>query len=383
MYILMIARGYPSKEFPQWGCFEQDQAEALSNNGHKVVVLSVDSRFLWKFRKIGVTHYCKNSVNYYNSYWLPGMITNCISHRLNLLMKEKQIDRLYKLVEKVYGKPDIIYGQFFFNTAIGVFLRKKYNIPLVGIEHAARFNSDKLDKYTNVLASYAYTNVDGIITVSQTLQQRILYHFQKHSTTVHNLVNPLFFQPVKCENNVSIFRFVATGSLIYRKGFDLLIDAFSRLYKRTDNIRLTIIGEGEERGKLQEQINELGISEVACLTGQKTKNEIVQLLEHSSVFILPSRNENFSVAVLEALAMGVPVIATLCGGIRECIHAKNGILIPTDNVDSLFEAMKDIYQNIDKYNRQEIAQDCFNRFSPPVIAEELVKVFNKVIDNHS
>lgn len=44
MYILMIARGYPTED-PQWGCFEQDQAEALCNNGHQVVVLSVDSRF--------------------------------------------------------------------------------------------------------------------------------------------------------------------------------------------------------------------------------------------------------------------------------------------------------------------------------------------------
>ena len=54
MYILMIARGYPTEEDPQWGCFEQDQAEALCNNGHQVVVLSVDSRFLWKFRKVAI-----------------------------------------------------------------------------------------------------------------------------------------------------------------------------------------------------------------------------------------------------------------------------------------------------------------------------------------
>ena len=98
MYILMIARGYPTEEDPQWGCFEQDQAEALCNNGHQVVVLSVDSRFLWKFRKVGITHYSKNGVNYYNSFWFPGVLTRTISRKFNVFIKKCQVDKLYKKV---------------------------------------------------------------------------------------------------------------------------------------------------------------------------------------------------------------------------------------------------------------------------------------------
>ena len=72
----MISRGFPTKKYPQWGCFEKDQAEALAKIGHNVVVVSVDSRFLFSFRKLGVTHICENGVNYYNSFWIPGSITN-------------------------------------------------------------------------------------------------------------------------------------------------------------------------------------------------------------------------------------------------------------------------------------------------------------------
>ena len=172
----MIARGYPTEEDPQWGCFEQDQAEALCNNGHQVVVLSVDSRFLWKFRKVGITHYSKNGVNYYNSFWFPGVLTRTISRKFNVFIKKCQVDKLYKKVEFLYGRPDVVYGQFFFNTDIGVYLQKKYNLPLVGIEHAGRFNSDRLDSITKWMATNAYANADEIITVSQTLRKRILYH---------------------------------------------------------------------------------------------------------------------------------------------------------------------------------------------------------------
>lgn len=55
MNILIIARGYPSKEDPQWGAFEKDQAFALKGLGHNVNIISVDRRFVWKRRKIGIT----------------------------------------------------------------------------------------------------------------------------------------------------------------------------------------------------------------------------------------------------------------------------------------------------------------------------------------
>lgn len=379
----MISRGYPTKKEPQWGCFEQDQAEALCNNGHKVVVLSVDSRFLWRIRKIGITHYFKNGINYYNSFWIPGIITNNISHKLNLFVKEKQIMRLYKLVEKVYGKPDVIYGQFFFNTAIAVCLQKKYDIPLVGIEHAERFNADKLESITRKMASYAYSNAEEIVTVSQTLRQRILYHFKRDSIVVHNLVNGIFFQVKRNKKKTDTFCFSSVGSLVYRKGFDLLIDAFSIMYKVNRKVRLMIIGEGEEREKLQNRIDQLGLSDNIFLVGRKNKNEIIRILNDSSAFILPSRSENFSVSVLEALAVGLPVIATLCGGIKECINDDNGLLVPVEDVNALSDAMKVMYCTIDKYDNHKIAQDCLNRFSPSVIASQLTEVFENTIRKHS
>lgn len=171
MYILMISRGVPSAKDPQWGCFEQDQAEALQRNGHKVVVVSVDSRFRWHLRKIGITHRQKNGINYYNSFWLPGKVVfRLCGMKIGLLLRKMQLDRMYKRIVRKYGKPDVIYGQFFFNTYLGVFLKNKYQIPLVGIEHAARFNHDKLDSYTWTLASYAYNYADAVIAVSETLR---------------------------------------------------------------------------------------------------------------------------------------------------------------------------------------------------------------------
>ena len=378
MYILMIARGYPTKAYPQWGCFEKDQAEALQRNGNKVVVVSIDSRFLWRFRRVGVSHFEVNGVVYYNSFWIPGKILSLIGGvKLSMRFKELQLDLLYKKILSKYGKPDVVYGQFFGNTAMGVFLKKKYHIPLVGIEHAARFNQDKLDSYTKRFATYAYENVDALIAVSKTLKDRLYYHFHKYAFVVHNLVDSCFENAKVNENKERTFQFVSTATLEYRKGFDVLIKAFGIL--KNDNARLVIIGDGPEKSNLHKLISDCNLEDKVFLVGQKTKQEIVNILCESNAFVLPSRSENFSVAVLEALAVGLPVVATICGGIRECINERNGILVPVEDVDALSVALKEMYFDYSHFDSEYIVADYENRFSSSVIAKQLTNIFETVI----
>ena len=383
MYILMIARGIPSERHPQWGCFEKDQAEALAAIGHKVVVMCIDRRFLLEWRKIGLTHVQINNVEYYNYYLYPQKITDIISHKLSLRINDKLIQHIYNIIFKKHGKPDIIYGQMFCNTQMGISISRKHNIPIVGIEHLARFNEPNLDnwKYTKKDAQYTYNNINAAITVSTNLKQALKNHFEIDSYIVQNLVGKEFFYIPKQTNDFPTI--ITTGSLIHRKGFDLLITALSTIQNELPrNWKAIIIGDGELRDILQHQINNLNLQSHIHLIGQKNKKEIVQLLQQSDVFVLPSRNENFSVAVLEALACGLPVIASICGGICECINEKNGLLFPVDDSAKLAQAILHMVRNIDKYNRKAIAEDCQARFSSEVIAKQLTQIFEDTIKEH-
>ena len=380
MYILMISRGYPTVDEPQWGCFEQDQAEALQRYGHKVVVVSVDSRFLWRFRKVGISHVVKNGVDYFNSFWIPGKLVSMLcGPRWSQWLRKRQLEKMFGIIVAQYGKPDVIYGQFFFNTYLGVFLKKKYQIPLIGIEHAARFNEDKLDSFTRKYSSCAYNHTDALIAVSETLKVRLKYHFKKDAYVVHNLVSSIFENSKRISNNIHNFQFVTTGSLIYRKGFDLLINAFAASGLAEQGIKIVIIGDGEESERLQKQISSFSLNNNIILAGQKSKPDIVKILCDSQAFILPSRSENFSVAVLEALSVGLPVIATICGGIKECINEKNGILVPVEDTQALCAALKEMYLNYSKYDMNYIMTDYQNRFSSSVIAKQLTDIFETVV----
>ena len=384
MFILIISRGIPSKRYPQWGCFEKDQAEALASIGHKVVVVSVDGRFRFIYRKRGLTHVVINGVDYYNHYLLPHALVNLFGRQMTLRLQNWQIDRVYDMVEKCHGKPDIIYAQMFGNMLLGVHLSQRLGVPVVGIEHLARFNEQTLDKwgFTKNEADYAYHNIHKLISVSQTLRDAIYRHFRVDSVVVHNLVgNEFSYQP----NNTSHpLTFVTTGSLIHRKGFDLLIEALRKVNSQLpEGWQCNIIGGGEKQAELQQQIDQAQLQEHIHLVGQKNKQEIVQLLQQSDVFVLPSRSENFSVAVLEALACGLPVIASICGGIRECIEEHNGLLFPVDDTEALANAILHMATHLSNYDRQAIAADCQARFSPEVIARKLTDIFDKVLADNA
>lgn len=381
MFVLLISRGTPSKYAPQWGCFEKDQAEALTALGHKVVVISVDSRFRWIPRRFGLTHTVINEINYYSSFYIPSVLFEKIgAFKFNLFLRLLQFGRIYKHIFKVYGKPDIVYSHYLSNTYLATKLKDRYNIPIVAIEHWSKLNANKLPFDARFMGDYAYKRVTALISVSESLRQQLLRHFEVNSVVVHNMVGLEFCQELLPMSQTDRTLFVSTGNLIHRKGFDLLIRAFCKLNLPTDKWRLSIIGDGEERERLQEQIDIANFQNNIYLLGCKNKDEIISILRDSHVFILPSRNENFSVAVLEALCEGLPVIASICGGIRECINESNGLLFPVDDVDALSEALLFMCTNYKTYNRRSIAEDSRKRFSPQTIAKQLVDIFESVKD---
>ena len=382
MKIFMISRGYPSKRDPQWGCFEKDQAEALQAAGHEVVVLSVDSRFRWYYRPLGITHRFVNGIHSYDSFLIPGAITGLFGKKVNIAIKHLQLNRLFKQAVRMHGNPDLLYAHYMTLINLAIPQHLQYNIPLVGIEHWSEMGKEIVKPSVVKLAKNTYPYVNQLITVSDSLRNNIKKWVGNDALVVHNMVGKEFtYQP---NNTPHPLTFVTTGSLIYRKGFDLLIEALRRVNNQLPKgWQCNIIGGGEKLAELQQQIDKAQLHNHILLVGQKNKQEIVQFLQQSDIFVLPSRGENFSVAVLEALACGLPVIASICGGIRECIADHNGLLFPVDDTDALANAILHMATHLSDYDRKAIADDCQARFSPEVIAKQLTDIFEKVLADYA
>lgn len=378
MRVFIIARGIPTIENAQWGCFERDQADALASAGHDVTILSIRQRPFFKYFGIRIN---RGNFNTVSVSLFPGMIFGNHGAKIRVKVESQALLFAYKKAVKLFGEPDVLYSHYLYMSDLATVLKEKFNKPLVGIEHWSACNRENLDCLVKEMGRRTYQRLDGLITVSDQLQERILKHFGINSVVVHNMISKEFgYTPI--ERN-DIFTMTSVGSLLPIKGFDILIQALCKINLPRESWQVNIVGDGPERVNLQKCIDEAGLTKNIHLLGLKNKSEVLYFLQHSDCFILPSRSENFSVAVLEAQACGVPVIASICGGIKECVNNSNGLLFPVEDVFMLKDCIEKMYVRYRFYSREKISETCLNRFSPQIIARKIEEVFLCAINQNN
>jgi glycosyltransferase involved in cell wall biosynthesis len=133
--------------------------------------------------------------------------------------------------------------------------------------------------------------------------------------------------------------FVCVARLSGQKGLPLLIAACERLREDGQEFSLTIIGDGEMREQILEDIRRRQLQDVVSLLGVRTSAEIRDHLRRARALVLPSFAEGLPVVIMEALALSRPVITTAIAGIPELVDAQCGWLIPAGSENALVEAM--------------------------------------------
>ena len=376
MHILFISRGYPSKQRPQNGNFEVDQAEGLAKLGHKVSMISIDLGREFLPKEYGIQRIEKNGVLSYHIFLMPMkfFVGNGIFRRL----LNRQLDYLYHKIIAELGKPDIIYAHYLWNMDWALYLKKTYNIPLVGIEHWSELGYEDIKPVIEQNARRIYPQIDRLITVSHSLQKKIEERFGVQSEVVFNTIHDSVRMNTVHQQRGNFMNFISVGTLLPVKGYDNLITAFAQTTLPRDKWTLTIVGEGPEEKTLLDLIIQHHLENNIHLLGRKSKAEVVELLNHSDVFISSSHLETFGVAALEAICCGVPVLSTDSGGPREFITPINGRLCD-DSIEALQKGIEYMFAYYTEFDKQRMANDAINKFSSTAIAQQLETIFRKYL----
>jgi glycosyltransferase involved in cell wall biosynthesis len=101
------------------------------------------------------------------------------------------------------------------------------------------------------------------------------------------------------------------------------------------------------------------------------------------VFALTSDTETFGVVLAEALALGVPVISTRCGGPNDIVNATNGLLVPPGDVEAMAQALQDMRRNLANYLPEKLRADCHDRFSTQSVSTRIAEIYSKAIASYS
>lgn len=182
----------------------------------------------------------------------------------------------------------------------------------------------------------------------------------------------------------NVFTFIYVGRIVRDKGINELVSAFDSLSKSQPNIRLFLVGIKEDNlDPISEHTKQIiGSNEKIVAVGPKYNDDLLAYYAASDCFILPSYREGFPNTVLEAGAMGLPCIVTDINGSREIIiHEKNGLIIPSQNTDALYDAMKQIIS--DKESTLSMASNARNliesRFERSYVCKCLYDFYEEII----
>lgn len=262
--------------------------------------------------------------------------------------KSSQIYRvrlLLKHLRQEQGKQDICVAFLPVPSYLILFFKRYVQAPVV---ISIRTSPEILDKSLThrICMSGLFPKADGLVFQTDYAKDYYKKLHIRNSTVIPNAINPMFFKtPYKGERKKTI---VSVGRLEKVKNHSLLIKAFKVACERTDLSEYTLIiyGDGSQRASLEQLILSLDLQNKVLLPG--SNNYISDTIYDASLFILTSLYEGMPNALLEAMALGLPVIATrFAGGAAEFLiqHKYNGILIEPNNPEILAQAIITLLKN--------------------------------------
>ena len=172
---------------------------------------------------------------------------------------------------------------------------------------------------------------------------------------------------------------VALGRLSQEKGFDLLLESWAVATAQRPGWTLRIYGSGPEQGALTGQAERLGISASVDFAGQT--DDVAAALVQGSIFAAPSRAEGFPMALLEAMACGVPCVAFDCApGVREIVHdGEDGVVVPPGNTEAFAASLGALMDaREERESLGKAAVESVARFAPAQIIERWENLFDLV-----
>lgn len=264
--------------------------------------------------------------------------------------------------------PDVVISFIDRTNVITLLAARGLRVPVVVDEQSDPL-LHQIEPTWERLRRWTYRSASAIVVVSERASR---YFASRVGGRVLVIPNPIQvpLDGVARSGEESQRQIVAMGRLGREKGFDLLLSAFARANASHPDWRLIILGEGPLRRDLEALRDRLGLGERVEMPG--TVAQPHRVLRECDLFVLSSRFEGFPLALCEAMACGLPVIATeYHEGVREIVQdGVNGVLVPSENPDALASAMERLISDENERRRLGLeAMRILERFGTETVME--------------
>ena len=288
------------------------------------------------------------------------------------------------------------HGHPYLTSLLSAKLAKNYSKPFVLTQHNTfiEYDSifDKIERLNDLaVGKETLKEADKIIAVSNATKNYVLSLGAKPNkvTVIHNGVDLKRFKPMP-EKRAEMRRKlgIPQGSivvltvrrLVYKNGIDTLIESANLAVKKNPEIVFLAVGKGPDFNNVQVRIKQLGIESNFKLTGFVKDEDLPLYYNTADLFVLPSKSgEGLPLVALEAMACGLPVVATNVGGIREILNNEYGKLVPPNNADLLANAIIEFAGMDFSSRKSELRAMVEQKFCWDANVERLIEIYEELI----
>jgi glycosyltransferase involved in cell wall biosynthesis len=383
--ILWLASWYPNEKNPVSGDFIQRHALAVSKFQRLTVIYMDQSGWLETstLNKTDIqTSGNLTEIRRYLPFRKTGIkMFDRIAYNLRYFFEYK---RLLKKKFTENGYPQLIHVHVPMKAGkLALWAKRKWGIPYIISEQASTYIESAPDYFEKRNCYYRHSvrkifkGAVAVTNVSKTVASIIENKMGIDAIhVIHNTVDEdLFFQTPGSEKK---FRFIHVSTMIEQKNIAGLLDTFKILSSRRKDWELRLVGpvSTQLQNRLEALKNDIDLS----YSGEIPYRQVAVEMQQASAFVLFSNHENFPCVIVEALACGLPVITSDAGGSGECIDIKNGKVVPVGNQEKLLQALTEMLDQDQFYNKSEIAVNAINRFSYTVIGQQYSSLYDKILE---
>lgn len=225
----------------------------------------------------------------------------------------------------------------------------------------------------------AYSQFDNIIVVSQNAKENFIskYGLSERTLYIQNPIDRSEIEALALENcslpKIAIPRFITVGRLVAAKGFDRLIEASSLLHNEGFDFEIIVLGAGCDSDKLKSMASNKNIDSIIHFLG--FKQNPYKYIKHCDCFICSSRTEGYSLAIAEAMCLGLPIISTSSAGPSEILDdGKYGMLVD-NSTKGIYDGMKAFLTHSAKPDYSLLSIKRSAAFSVERCLSEIYKIF--------
>lgn len=367
-HVLFIPSWYPNKPEDIVGSFFREQAIALAQSNVSVGVLQIETISLRNFRsdflqKTGLIKYEDHSVRIYKRQIINWFLRFAKLRSKHFIFAGM---RAYEAYVKDHSHPDVIHvHSMLYAGALAVAIKKKYGIPFVISEHSSAFAQNRINTSAIKIQQECARNAKFRFAVSEhfaDLIESTLGTVSGRWAVMPNFVAEEFLTYPLKEDPTSEFNFIHVSTLLPNKGVKDIIKAFKKAFSTRLDVKLTIVGDGPHKPGLETMVADQNLSRKIEFTGRLTRKNVKEKMAISDALILNSRHETFGVVLIEAMALGKPVISTRCGGPNAIVTPDVGYLINPGDTQALSASMIKLTENRHTFQPTKIRAACRTRF---------------------